>query len=271
MTVQQPYGNHNGGDLKFGPDGYLYIGLGDGGDGGDPDNYSQSMDELLGKMLRIDVDSSGGGSPECNFGGGGNYSIPADNPYVSDNDSTCNEIWASGLRNPWRYSFDRSTGDLLIGDVGQGAREEVDYQPASSNGGENYGWRCYEGTLDFNLSGCGPAGNYEVPFYEYGRSDGIAVTGGFVYRGTEYLTLQGYYFFADYGFGNFWISNNNGSNWTTTKIGTLTGIGNPSAFGEDSAGELYVADLSGGEIFKLGTSDPQPVLDMFVYLPLILK
>lgn len=271
LTVQQPYGNHNGGDLKFGPDGYLYIGLGDGGDGGDPDNYSQSMDELLGKMLRIDVDPTAGNAPDCDLGG--NYSIPTDNPFVGQA-NVCDEIWASGLRNPWRYSFDLQTGDLFIADVGQGQWEEVNYQPADSTGGENYGWRCYEGTHAYNTSGCLPIGNYEMPFYDYSHSNGISVTGGFVYRGTQSPALNGYYIFTDYGSGNFWLSQDSGG-WSTTSVGTLSGIGSPSSFGEDCYGELYVADISGGEIFKLAATAPTTsimgaVLDEFIYLPLII-
>ena len=142
MTIDQPFNNHNGGDIAFGPDGYLYIGMGDGGSGGDPGDRSQDPQELLGKMLRIDVDN---GSP---------YGIPPDNPFINDT-TVLDEIWAIGLRNPWRYSFDRETGDLWMGDVGQNEREEIDMQLASSTGGENYGWRCYEGDLPFNTSGCG--------------------------------------------------------------------------------------------------------------------
>ena len=283
MTIQQPYGNHNGGDLHFGSDGYLYIGTGDGGDGGDPENRSQTMTTLLGKMLRIDV-SSGGGAPECNHGGGGNYTIPADNPYVSDNDSTCNEIWAAGLRNPWRYSFDRQTGDLYIGDVGQNAWEEVNFTPASSNGGENYGWRCYEGTHTYNTAGCQAAGNYDMPFYDYDHSSGrFSVTGGFVYRGTDSPDLQGYYIFADYGSGDFWLAQNSGG-WNVTLAtptdwledpNTGSTIRSPVAFGEGCDGELYVADRNGNEIFKLGANAPANdilgvVFDEFVYLPIII-
>lgn len=274
MTIQQPYGNHNGGDLHFGPDGYLYIGTGDGGSGGDPGNRSQTMTTLLGKMLRIDV-SSGGGAPECNHGGGGNYSIPADNPYVSDNDSTCNEIWAVGLRNPWRFSFDSETGDLYIGDVGQNLYEEVNFTPASSTGGENYGWRCYEGTHAYNTSGCQPIGSYDMPFYDYHHNDfGYSVTGGFVYRGTGSPSLQGYYIFADYGDANFWLAKNDGG-WTIEIPVTLSGIGSPVAFGEGCDSELYVADRAGNEIFKLGSAAVDTgllgvVFTDFVYLPIVI-
>ena len=149
LTVSQPYNNHNGGGIKFGPDGYLYIGMGDGGSGGDPGNRAQNTTNLLGKMLRIDVD---GGSP---------YSIPVDNPFVN-NGSVSNEIWAIGVRNPWRFSFDRQTGDLWIADVGQGDWEEINMQPAASNGGENYGWRCYEGNIAFETAGCSSVSSFLI-------------------------------------------------------------------------------------------------------------
>jgi len=151
LTISQLFGNHNGGDLNFGPDGYLYIGLGDGGSGGDPQNNAQDSSTYLGKMLRIDVD---GGSP---------YAIPSGNPFVSYS-STLDEIWAFGLRNPWRFSFDRLTGDLWIADVGQNVLEEINFQPANSGGGENYGWRCYEGNSLFNGSDCEPMADYDFSY-----------------------------------------------------------------------------------------------------------
>lgn len=281
LSVQQPYGNHNGGNLVFGPDGYLYIGLGDGGSGGDPDNYGQSMNELLGKMLRIDVDPSGGDAPDC--GGGSNYSIPANNPLIGQAD-TCDEIWASGLRNPWRYSFDRQTNDLYIGDVGQGSFEEVNFQLSSSTGGENYGWACKEATSIFQENEDEvPCNNSAFvatmidPIAEYGRSDGQSISGGYVYRGSDSPLLNGYYIFADYSSGAFWLSKNNGSSWATTSIGKLTGINNPASFGEDCSSELYVANIYGGEIFKLGATASTsiiagpPIFDEFVYLPIIIS
>ena len=159
LNIPQPYTNHNGGDLNFGPDGYLYIGTGDGGSGGDPGNRAQDPQELLGKMLRIDVDS---GSP---------YSIPITNPFVGDG-STLDEIWALGMRNPWRFTFDAQTGDMYIADVGQNIWEEIDMQPASSTGGENYGWRCYEASATFNLAGgCPSASELTFPVYEYTKMD----------------------------------------------------------------------------------------------------
>ncbi|MEM7372002.1 MAG: PQQ-dependent sugar dehydrogenase [Bacteroidota bacterium] len=238
MTIPQPFSNHNGGDLAFGPDGYLYIGLGDGGSGGDPGNRSQNPQELLGKMLRIDVSSLP-------------YSIPASNPFVGD-PSTLDEIWAIGLRNPWRWSFDRETGDLWIGDVGQGAREEIHYTPAGSPGGHNYGWRCYEGNLPFNTSGCGPIGNYEFPVEDYPRIEGSSVTGGFVYRGELSPNLDGIYFYGDYGSGRLWgmwPDIVNPGSWTVHEF--MNTSFQWSTFGEDQHGELYGADYNSGNIYRI--------------------
>ncbi|HUM53162.1 MAG TPA: PQQ-dependent sugar dehydrogenase, partial [Chitinophagales bacterium] len=187
--------NHNGGCIKFGNDGYLYIAVGDGGSGGDPNGNAQNKNTFLGKLLRIDVN---------NFSG--TYSVPASNPFVGQS-NVKQEIWAYGLRNPWRFSFDRLTHDMWMGDVGQSAREEINFQASTSIGGENYGWRCYEGNNTFNTAGCTGAANYKFPVYDYDRtaSGGIAVTGGFVYRGAKYPDLYGYYICADYGSGNFWL------------------------------------------------------------------
>lgn len=243
LEVDQPYWNHNGGCVKFGPDGYLYIGLGDGGDGGDPGNRAQNPQNLLGKILRIDVDN---GSP---------YGIPASNPFVGNND-VLDEIWAIGLRNPWRFSFDRETGDLWIGDVGQNIWEEIDFQPANSNGGENYGWRCYEGDAAYNTNGCGPVGNYVAPVLDYahGSSQHCSVTGGFVYRGCKYPDLVGHYIYADYCSGVFWSIIPDGlGGWTNTQAANYPGY-DISSFGEDVNGELYVARLTNGRIYKLRTA-----------------
>lgn len=239
MTISQPYSNHNGGDMSFGPnDGYLYISTGDGGSGGDPGNRSQNPQNLLGKMLRIDVDN---GSP---------YGIPPSNPFVNDN-STLDEIWALGLRNAWRFSFDRANGDMWIADVGQNAWEEVDYEPAGSPGGNNYGWRCYEGNHSYNTSGCGPIGNYEGAIFEYDHTSGFSITGGYVYRGNAYPCLRGYYVFADYASDYFWTLKSDGAGgWDDHFHGDI-GIDNVSTFGEDEAGELYVANHSGGIIYQL--------------------
>ena len=247
LNIPQPFGNHNGGDLNFGPDGYLYIGMGDGGSGGDPGNRAQNTKVLLGKMLRIDVNS---GSP---------YGIPSTNPFVSD-PNTLNEIWAMGLRNPWRFSFDAQTGDMWIADVGQNKWEEIDFQPASSNGGENYGWRCYEGNATYNTSGaCPQPGSLTFPIYEFSQSGtpgGCSVTGGVVYRGSDHPSLTGHYLFSDYCGG--WIMSiyNNGGSWKTINHGKWPGSGF-SSFGEDVNGEVYVAGIFDGKIYKIGdpTSD----------------
>ncbi|HEC60847.1 MAG TPA: glucose dehydrogenase, partial [bacterium] len=200
LTVDQPFSNHNAGDLHFGPDGYLYIPLGDGGSGGDPNNNAQSLGVLLGKIIRIDVDAKPGGSlPECQGLGSGNYTIPSSNPLIDVPGEACDEIWATGLRNPWRFSFDTLTGDLYIGDVGQNDWEEIDFQPASSNGNENYGWRCYEGNHPYNTSGCGPPSNYTFPIFEFNLSgNNCSVIGGYVYRGSQYPAMYGHYLLTDY-------------------------------------------------------------------------
>ncbi len=248
LSVSQPFSNHNGGHIAFGPDGYLYIGLGDGGSGGDPYGNGQKGTTMLGKMLRIDVDS---GNP---------YAIPPTNPFVG-NSSFLDEIWAYGLRNPWRYSFDRQTGDLWIGDVGQNAWEEIDFQPASSAGGENYGWRCREGNHNYNTSGC--SGGYTAPFYEYSQSSGTprgwCVTGGVCYRGTDLLGIQGTYFFADYSANWIWSFQRDTSGSLVDLQNRTTELDPPgnlsiryiSSFGEDGKGEVYILDRSGGEVFKI--------------------
>jgi len=248
LNVTQPFANHNGGNLAFGPDGYLYIGLGDGGSGGDPGNRAQNLTTLLGKMLRIDVDS---GSP---------YAIPPSNPFAHDTGARP-EIWAYGLRNPWRYSFDRVTGDLWIADVGQGAFEEIDFQPATSIGGENYGWRRMEGTHCFNPStNCSDA-SLTLPIFDYSHSEGCSVSGGYRYRGTRYPLLQGVYLFGDYCSGSIWGTTraSNGA-FTTRKL--LTETIDISTFGEDVAGELYVADITRGIIYAISettqTQSPGP-------------
>lgn len=276
MHVAQPDWNHNGGDLNFGADGYLYIGLGDGGSSGDPQNRAQNPAQLLGKMLRIDVDG-GGGAPDCDSDG--NYTVPADNPFVDGAGGACDEIWHLGLRNPWRFSFDRQTQDMFIGDVGQLLWEEVNFQPAGSSGGENWGWRCYEGNHEYNTTGCQPPAAYDFPFFEYSHSLGIAVTGGFVYRGTDYPALQGYYLFADYGTARLWLSYpNGGGGWDTTLVGTVPNVNTPSSFGEGCDGELYVAHYSsgsGGAVYKVGATavrqSPFGGGDQLNYLPLVLK
>lgn len=237
LAIGQPNTNHNGGQLQFGPDGYLYIGMGDGGGAGDPQNRAQNPGTLLGKMLRIDVH---GGSP---------YAVPGDNPFVSD-PSVLDEIWALGLRNPWRFSFDRQTGDLLIADVGQNGWEEIDRQPASSSGGENYGWSCYEGTHDYNVArDCSSLGSLAFPILEYSHDFGCSVTGGYRYRGGAYPELSGIYFYSDYCSGRLWGAADMDGAWETQ---VLLETGFPvTTFGEDEAGELYLADYAGGRIYQI--------------------
>lgn len=241
LTQNQPYSNHNGGCIKFGPDGYLYIGLGDGGSGGDPQNNGQKKTTFLGKILRIDVNNSTVDTP---------YVVPANNPFVG-NSAYLPEIWSLGLRNPWRYSFDRLTGDMWIADVGQGDREEIDFEPAAT-GGRNYGWRCYEGTQAYNTSGCQPASNYTGPVFDYDNSSlGCSVTGGFIYRGSKYSDLYGVYLFTDYCSGRWWATRqNDDGTFSTTQLANL-GDYEFSALGEDRDGELYAALLSSGKIQKI--------------------
>lgn len=237
LTVTQPFTNHNGGDLAFGPDGYLYIALGDGGSAGDPGNLAQDPMEYLGKMLRVDVDL---GLP---------YAIPESNPFIND-PGTLDEIWALGLRNPWRFSFDRLTGDLWIADVGQNATEEINFQPAGSEGGENYGWRCYEGHLVYNSNGCGPASTYTFPVHTYPHGPECSVTGGYVFRGDALSSFYGRYFFADYCSDMIWTLYDDGGEWVREDFGHFPG-NNFSAFGENVSGQLFVAGLTSGMIYRV--------------------
>ena len=237
INIAQPYTNHNGGDLQFGPDGYLYIGMGDGGAGGDPQNRAQNPMEFFGKMLRIDVDE---GDP---------YAIPASNPFFGSL-SARNEIWALGLRNPWRFSFDRLTGDLWIGDVGQNAIEEIDRQLASSTGGENYGWRCYEGNNIYNGEGCGASSDYTFPVFTYPHGEECSITGGYVYRGNESSPFYGRYFYADYCSDRIWTLYYSNGNWISEEFGKFPG-NNFCTFGEDINGALYIAGLTSGAIYKI--------------------
>jgi len=253
LEIDQPHPNHNAGDLAFGPDGYLYVGLGDGGSGGDPHDHGQNPATLLGTMLRLDVNGTGR-PPEC--APNGSYTIPASNPFVADNDAKCDEIWAVGLRNPWRFSFDSQTGDLFIGDVGQNLWEEVNFQPASSSGGENYGWNCYEGTHLYtggnsNPNSCQPASSYTMPIFEQPHGSANSITGGFVYRGWLYPALTGHYVVADFSTGNVWTLQQNSGSWTAAAHGKLSGLNNPSTFGEDVNGELYAADYGSGKIYQI--------------------
>lgn len=268
LTVEQPYPNHNAGDIHFGPDGFLYIPLGDGGSGGDPDNNAQSTGTLLGKVVRIDVNSSDNGNPpDCVGEGSGNYIVPDTNPFLNEF-GYCDEIWAQGLRNPWQSSFDRLTGNFYIGDVGQGAWEEVDFQPADSPGGENYGWRCYEGNHPYNTTGCEEQDHYEPPIFEYSNplGDCASVIGGYVYRGTQFPALSGLYVLTDLCSGIFWTLDT-GSGWQPTEHDYL-GIRSFVAFGEDAVGELYVANINSGNIYRVGAID-SAALEIQAYLPFV--
>jgi glucose/arabinose dehydrogenase len=239
LFVSQPFANHNGGGLAFGPDGRLYIGLGDGGSGGDPQGNGQFLGTHLGKMLRIDVD---GGMP---------YGVPADNPFRTT-PGALPEIWALGLRNPWRFSFDRSGGELYIADVGQSAREEVDVALAG-RGGQNYGWNVMEGSLCFRpSSGCNTSG-LTLPVLDYGRGVGGSITGGYVYRGCRLPGYQGTYFYGDFISGAIRSFRFQGGQATDARDWSDTigrDIGNVSSFGQDAEGELYVVDYD-GEVFRI--------------------
>ena len=234
LTIPQPFPNHNGGQIKFGSDGYLYVGMGDGGAAADPQGNGQNAETLLGAMLRLDVD---GASADAN------YAVPADNPFV--NGDGRNEIWATGLRNPWRFSFDRLTGDLFIADVGQNMWEEVSFQPANSAGGENYGWDILEGSHCFSDDECDSNGTV-LPIHDYAHENGrCSITGGYVYRGQQFPQLTGNYFFADYCTGEVWaLTPADSAPWPVQFL--LNTDLNIASFGEDADGELYVVDLQGG-------------------------
>jgi glucose/arabinose dehydrogenase len=241
LTVEQPASNHNGGNLVFGPDGYLYIGLGDGGAAGDQFGNGQNGQTLLGAMLRLDVDN---GQP---------YGIPGDNPFVTNPDVR-NEIWAIGLRNPWRYSFDRVTGDLYIADVGQNVYEEVNVQPAGSPGGQNYGWPIMEGLHCFPEGRTCDRSGLILPVTEYDHSQGCSVTGGYVYRGQAYPQFTGIYFFGDYCSGRIWAlapgdGNVDGGDWRVALVAQPAV--RISSFGQDEAGELYLLDMAGGALYRI--------------------
>lgn len=239
LTIEQPYPNHNGGQVAFGSDGLLYIGMGDGGSGGDPQGNGQDKSALLGKMLRIDVNAQGE-QP---------YGIPADNPYVQDADARP-EIWAIGLRNPWRFSFDRETGDLFIADVGQGEYEEIHFQPATAGSGKNFGWNTMEGTHCFSpRSECDQQG-LELPVAEYDHSQGCSVTGGIRYRGAAVPAFGSTYFYGDFCSGRIWgLNEEAGGAWRSTEL--LESGRSISSFGEDEAGEIYLTDLSDGGLYRL--------------------
>ena len=257
LSVPKPgspyFTNHNGGKLNFGTDGMIYISTGDGGSGGDPFNNAQSGNSLLGKMLRLDVNGFATSSPF--------YTIPPDNPFASTSDGILDEIYAIGLRNPWRWSFDRANGDMWIGDVGQGAWEEVNWLPAGNTAGVNYGWRCYEGAHVYS-SGCSPAPADTVsPVFEYGHNGttgGFSITGGYVYRGSEFPSLQGYYITTDYVSNNLWLIKPNGTGGFSNirQSGVLNNI---SSFGEAADGSLYALRRSNGTLYKVIVTSVVPV------------
>jgi glucose/arabinose dehydrogenase len=260
--IAQPFANHNGGHLAFGPDGYLYVGMGDGGSGNDPQNNAQTASTLLGKMLRIDVNV-----PDSDPTG---YRIPADNPFVGT--AVLPEIWDFGLRNPWKFTFDDpgrgGTGALLIGDVGQNAWEEIDYEPRS-RGGRNYGWRNREGAHD-NVTTLAPAFlPLTEPIHEYDHGAGQSITGGYVYRGAIAPAYRGRYFFADFVRGRVWsiglaMNPTTGEAQAvnqiehTADLGGTSSLGNVSSFGIDATGELYIVSYSLGSVLKVGSAPPPP-------------
>ena len=245
-TIDQPFPNHNGGQLQFGPDGFLYVGMGDGGDAFDPQCHAQRLEGLLGKILRLDVDQNSGTPPF--------YGIPASNPFRGPGNPQ-DEVWATGLRNPWRFSFDRETGDLWIGDVGQNHREEVDFQSAQSHGGENYGWKVMEASLcTNNTASCPSPGTlpcndptYTPPVLQYDHADGCSVSGGYVYRGSRLPQLRGAYFFGDFCAGTIWLAAPQGTALNVRRLAQT--ISTVTSFGEDSQGELYLGTLDGSLYF----------------------
>ncbi len=253
--------NHNGGHLMFSPnDGYLYMGTGDGGSGGDPPNNAQNKDVLLGKLLRLDV--GGTGAVPCGQSSPRPYAIPPSNPFVGA--AGCDEVWAYGLRNPWRWTFDRATGDLIIGDVGQNLWEEIDFTPASSTGGENYGWRRMEGFHCYDPSSACDDGTLTLPILEYDHTQGCSVTGGFRYRGAAIPALYGTYLYGDLCTGRIWLAVQAGNgSWTSSQ--SIDSNYTISGWGEDSAGELYLADYN-GSVYKL-TPTPNSSPDVSGLVP----
>jgi hypothetical protein len=238
LVIPHPtFSNHNGGAMAFGPDGFLYLGIGDGGSAGDPGDHAQDTGVLLGKILRIDVDGTGSGPNDA-------YGIPSSNPFVGT--AGLDEIWASGVRNPWRLTFDRTTDELYIADVGQDAWEEVDRQPASSDGGENYGWNLLEGTHCYNATSCPLTGD-TLPIAEYSHDFGCSIIGGYVYRGPSQHALQGSYVFGDICSGRIWTLPSDGTT-ITQRLQLSISL---SSFGESEAGELYAVDLGGGVLYRV--------------------
>lgn len=243
LQIEQPARNHNGGMVAFGPDGYLYIGMGDGGGSGDRYGNGQNPQTLLGKLLRIDVTTD----PTVP------YTIPTDNPWVAadwNGADVRDEIWAVGLRNPWRYSFDRATGDLWMGDVGQNQYEEVNFVAADSGSGQNYGWPIMEASHCYSSRECDSSGLL-LPVAEYSHSGHCSITGGYVYRGVAYPALSGVYLYGDYCSGTIWATWPQAGSWQTAEL--LDSDITISSFGEDEAGELYLTDMSGGRLLRLVT------------------
>lgn len=252
MSIPKPFTNHNGAKLNFGADGLLYFATGDGGSGGDPNNYAQTGSSYLGKMLRINVNS---------FTTPPYYTIPPNNPFVND-PIIKPEIIAFGLRNTWRWSFDRQTGDMWLADVGQNLLEEVNFTAASNLNNNNYGWRCYEASQTYNSSGCMGASNYTMPIFEYGHNNtdgGYSITGGYVYRGVEYSFLQGFYIVTDYVTKKNWLIKSNGSGGWLTYLSTVLAPANISGFGESNTGVLYAVGLNNGVLYKITASNPIPL------------
>jgi glucose/arabinose dehydrogenase len=238
LAVAQPYPNHNGGQVAFGPDGYLYIGLGDGGSSGDPQHHAQDRSELLGSMLRVAISVDGTG-----------YTVPADNPFVGQS-GVRGEIWSYGLRNPWRFSFDRATGDLYIADVGESRYEEIDVTARTAGGGQNYGWNVMEGKHCYGTASCDQTGLVQ-PALEYDHGQGCSVSGGYVYRGTAVPALAGTYLYSDFCQG--WVRSFRWQNGTASDQRDWPALrpgGSVPSFGEDSAGELYVID-AGGSVYRV--------------------
>ncbi|MCB0062067.1 MAG: PQQ-dependent sugar dehydrogenase [Caldilineaceae bacterium] len=250
FSLKKPYTNHNAGDLAFGPEGNLYMAIGDGGGGGDPDELAQDLSKYFGKILRINVT----GAPT--------YTVPGDNPFLLDNDpNTLPEIWAYGLRNPWRMTFDRATDDIWFGEVGEQDWEEVNRIPAGGSGGLNFGWDCYEGNTVYETAGCGPADDYVLPVYTYPHEGFCtSVTGGYVYRGSQYPNLDGHYLFADFCLNTmFALVPNLQGGWDP--VTHTIAINQPSAFGQDRDGELYIAAVFDGIIYKIKDTSVQPTPD----------
>ena len=252
LTINHPAKRyHNGDQMAFGADGYLYVSIGDGSPAGDTLNNAQHTNTLLGKILRLNVNSVP------------TYTVPASNPFTQTVGARP-EIWAYGLRNPWRFSFDRQAHDMYIADVGLDGWEEVDFQPANSAGGENYGWHCYEGSQVFTTTNCGPASDYVTPVAEYSHAnDDEDIIGGYVYRGSAFPALHGYYIYADGTSGRFWEMNT--SNHQVTDLGIKMDF--PSSFGENAAGELFVTSITAGTVERI--QGPAVAVPNLLFLPLL--